>query len=495
MTLLHVRRHVVRQRSCGPPPPAFDVADALSRLDIADAGGIWLIRRLDVHAAVGTGASPAAAAGALAQKITRAVEHVLDAGPGQPGVLWYPGRPAFLAQWIVDLSRDRVAGRWEYAEFGTAPLSAAVRERAGAEPGAVLAALRALPADDLGRVMTLLAPADAAAIVHAVALRTGSGDAAAVARAVAVLRDSGRLPADLRRATLSAVITLGDDISLTAAGQARDLVQVALALRACDPKDRPALVRAMRSADARALARLGHSGLAAALAGWDERERGAAVGVLAAPAEAEQSRSGGLFLLLPLLAELPLATAAGGWPACRDVAAERVVAALALGAALGAGVAVLSDPWARLALGLPENLDRDIAGWSRLVRAEDRERLETALGPVLALRADAIAGDRHDESLLPGPPIAGPAAQAVRLAAAALLRELSYRLPGMALASASHLRRNVLTLDAQVRAGDQQVVVELGRAPLSMLLSVTGMNRHRFTLDATGDQTWVLTQR
>jgi len=65
----------------------------------------------------------------------------------------------------------------------------------------------------------------------------------------------------------------------------------------------------------------------------------------------------------------------------------------------------------------------------------------------------------------------------------------------MATASAAHLRRNVLDLDADVRPETDRIVVALGRPPLNLLLSLTGMNRRSFLLPATGARPWLLTQR
>ena len=75
-----------------------------------------------------------------------------------------------------------------------------------------------------------------------------------------------------------------------------------------------------------------------------------------APAEAGHTTLGGIFLLLPLLAELPLADATKGWPALREVSAEQVVSALSITGVLGPDRAAraLADPWLRLALGLPQ---------------------------------------------------------------------------------------------------------------------------------------------
>jgi hypothetical protein len=105
--------------------------------------------------------------------------------------------------------------------------------------------------------------------------------------------------------------------------------------------------------------------------------------------------------------------------------------------------------------------------------------------------------DLADESLLLSGLLSGllggVAAEAVRVASSALLREFVYRLAGMATASAEYLRRNVFVLDAELTREPERIAVELGHPPLDVLLSMAGLNRGSFTLPATGDVAWVLT--
>ena len=75
-----------------------------------------------------------------------------------------------------------------------------------------------------------------------------------------------------------------------------------------------------------------------------------------------------------------------------------------------------------------------------------------------------------------------------------LLRALARRLPGFADASAGYLWENVLACSASVQIEPARFVVRLSNPPLGVLLSLTGLNRTRFRLDATGDAEWCLTQ-
>jgi len=336
--------------------------------------------------------------------------------------------------------------------------------------------------------------------VQAICSGTGLLGSGRLADLAADLQAQARLPRDPRRATLAIVVHSGEPAPSPAdAATARDLAVLARALRECDPALRPRLAAAVRAADARDLAALGHEQFAVVLARWSGPDRDAALAALVPDtepgADPEHTRLGGLFLLLPLLAELPLAQACAGWPAVDDVVPEQLVAALTLGAALGVGTAVLADPWARLALALPPAVETAVVAWSRAVTTEHADGFTAALAPLVQHRELATAGDLAEPSLLLDPPLAVDAAEAVRVAAGLLLRELSHRLPGMALAGVDHLRRNALALDARVDADETAIRVELGSAPLQVLLSLTGMNRRRFTLPATGDRPWVLTSR
>jgi hypothetical protein len=467
------------------------LADELARLELAEAGGVWLIRRLDVRLCLVAGGTMREAARALARQVVRQLERALAAGPDHPDVLWYPSRAAFVAHWLVDLCLDRTTGRWEYDEFGTLPASAAVRQLGTAEPSTIDEALRSLPAHELDNVLSEIAPGDAAAIVHALCAGSRPNPVRAVAVAARSLLEAGRLPSDARRATLAVVLSLLEP-SPVDADVARDLVTVIVALRTCGYASRPDLLQALRTGDWTTAARLGGYNVVTALSGWPAATRTEALATVAAvqaspPGEAEHSALGGVFLLLPLLAEIELGTEA---PPLDDVPAERVIQLLAIIGVLGADRTgtLLADPWLHLALGIGVLDPAQITEWSRC--------LDTVSVAEHTLRhADGMAKDQCDPTLLQSTLLAPNAARALLQASSALLRELSSRLPGMATASAEHLHRNVLDLDATVHTDPERIVVELGQPPLNLLLSLTGMNRRTFVLPATGDRPWILTQR
>jgi len=512
MTILHVRTHHVRHRSVGSAadrPAGIDVAAALERADLPETNGLWFIDRIALHVCARDSVGDRASADLLAGEVARALRAVLNGDRSQGGVRWFPDRTDYLAHWLTDLSTGHAGERWEYATLGAGDFSSALRERSQAEPGAVRAALRSLPDAEIDRMIELLTPSDAAVIVHAVGTGAGSVDRVALAGVVSQLWRAARLPHDPRRATLAVLLQLSTPDhppNPASAGAIRDLVMLCAALRQCDPAGRGALLAAARTADARTLAALGHHELAAAWASWPDADRRAAVAVLAADTatfapQPERTRLGGLFLLLPLLAELPLVAATEGWPVVsagdreHRADAAALIGGLAIGAVLGVGVDVLDDPWALLALGLPRDIGRHVVAWSNRVTELETGLFATCFVASIKCREAATTGDLTDPSLLLDPPLQPRVAHVVRVAAAVLARELSHRLPGQAHSGLDYLRRNVLRCGARVGADHAAIVVELDPPPLAVLLSLTGMDRRRFTLPATGERPWVLTRR
>jgi len=77
----------------------------------------------------------------------------------------------------------------------------------------------------------------------------------------------------------------------------------------------------------------------------------------------------------------------------------------------------------------------------------------------------------------------------------ALGRELAWRLPGFSASSLPYLWENFLKFAAEISFEPHQIVVRVGNPPLHLVLSLAGLNRSRFLLDATGEREWVLTQQ
>jgi hypothetical protein len=83
----------------------------------------------------------------------------------------------------------------------------------------------------------------------------------------------------------------------------------------------------------------------------------------------------------------------------------------------------------------------------------------------------------------------------VMVAAQTLGRELAWRLPGFSTSTLPYLWDNFLSFAAEISFEPHQIVVHVGDPPLHLVLSLAGLNRRHFHLDATGEREWVLTRQ
>jgi hypothetical protein len=606
---MHVRRHLVRYRVAEgrTAPPARASLDGALIASLADRmaavrlpggdQGVWLIRRLDVKASVGSSWATDRVAQALAAGAAGALARTLERGADGDAVLWFPDRAAFLARFLLDLADGRAAGRWEYGEFeevaGRAT-SVAIRAVVAREPGTAVDAMVRLTQADLRRLLARLAPPDADAVLGALATAAvpAAGDPASlVVDALGRSLRRAALPDEPHAAALAVFLDVarqgGSAPPTGTEARAREVVRLAAILRATAPEEAEGLARALAGGDWRAVGGPEMSRLAELVA-WPADARREAVRLLVqarggAPDRATgrrppslQTDLGGMFLLLPLLEELPWREATAGWPDRDGVDPVRLAQYLAVIVALGAdrNAAAALDQVLRLALGIPPEAGAPaIAAWTRAIEPGTIRRSTEAfigelrrLGKVsgavtvaplqdgvvavdgargiwlgtapaapasirhlvasidLALgRPAAITGseawieacleparsrpDPIDQRLLDrldeqaryatlGPPfdLAPEIRGMLTLAAQALGRELAWRLPGFSRSSLAYLSEHVLSFGATVVVEPTRYVVRVGDPPLHLVLSLAGMNRRRFRLDATGDREWVLTQ-
>ena len=489
---VHVQRHfvtcrVLGQGSAGESAVRAAVDDGLpSELEDAIGAvglhGYWVVRRLDAHAQVGATWSSSQMGAVLARGIAAQVAEVARSGSDPENALWFPDRAAFVSRFLLDLAEGRADGRWEYAQFadliGRGDPATAL---ALAEPAIVAAAVLQLTPAELEAVAVAL---DGDAILAALA-EPGSVDLTPVLDAVRRLATAGRLAVP-RAAALMVATTVARETGIpvgAVAAVAREVADALALVRDAGP-DADELLSAVRDGRWRDVA--AHTVATdsfLALVRWSAVDRAALTEVLAGPgrpvieAERVYTTFGGGLLLVPLLDDLC------DWPeATRDWpdGAVGAVRLLCVTAVLGRGtsVAAAADPVLRAALGV--SADLDLTAWLD-------EVTEAHVG---AFEATVALPDGAEEvALAVG---ASPASRLVGRAAHALIGELGRRLPGMASASPAYLWRNVLDVDAWVTFGERDVVAELGHAPLSVLLSMTGLDRGTFVV---GEVRWTLTTR
>ncbi len=452
--------------------------------------GYWLIRSLQVRACVGADWTVARMAEGVARSVRDAVERKARRGGDAAEMLWFPDRASFWAQYLLDLARGRTRGRWEYAGFDAARSwvdgASALLRRDG--PGLVeaLATLTPSELDELaGRVK-------ADPLLESVT--DGTRSVGPVLLALRLLREQGRLAVGDSTGLLLAVTA----ITAASAGAPRGPE----GLKALSSVSRPALdvaalVRLVSAAGAGSVPLLtavadGQWSQIARIAGaddflglvpWSTAERGTLVDTLTSrPVEVSgerwHTRFGGAFVLLPLLQQLwPWREATAAWPEPRGAPAERVAQLGVLAAAMGARGhdAALEDPALRTVLGIPTGVEAH--GWL------------TGLDPAPFAEATGLdPGEEVDPWLATTPAFLGGAA-------AALLRELGRLLPGMASASPAYLWHNVLDLEAWVTCApdDRAGLVELGHAPMGVLLAVSGLGRGELRVEGAEVSRWILT--
>jgi hypothetical protein len=606
--VLHIRRHQFRYRVTKGTAATLPRSTVQMALQTALAGrapavvrpgdgSVWLIRRLEIGATVGASWTSGSVANAVANAVVAALARTFDRGADGLNVKRFPDRAAFTARLLIDCADDRAAGRWEYAGIADeiSGLGAgAIRSIIAAEPGTALDALVQMTPADLRRVLRRLGSSDAEMVLDSLA-STGASTGDPVAHVVEALDrllaraefPGGRAPATLALFVEVARANRRPPPAGTT-GRAKEIAQLAATLRAATPREARRLVEALDEGDWRAVA----PGAMEELTGfvsWPPEARAKAVRSLVraqsgGPEEAPRAAAsrlptelGGMFLLLPLIEEVPWKAATTMWPRLEEIEASRLLQYLTVIAALGVerNAVAAGDRVLRLALGIPDAVDaRSVSAWSRQieanairrsidVRVKQLRQLQKVSGDVTlaALRGGVVAVDgalgiwlgsvpaapasirelvasidaalgtparitasapwieaclesgrvqsrpidkhlmtRLDEQAryaTIGAPFELPetVSNMVMLAAHALCRALAWRLPGFSSSTLGYLSDNFLSFAAEVSFEPEQIVVYVGDPPLHLVLTLAGMNRRRFRLDATGDREWILTQQ
>jgi hypothetical protein len=452
----------------------------------ADDPSVWLIRRLDVDVGLDVARSDDEVVGGWARQLGRSLSSKLD--PEDPDVVRFDDRASYLARYVVERAAGTADTKWYFRMsrgLAMLPASAAIRTALTDDPADGLRALCLIERADLMRVASTLSEADAGRVLAGVAA-SGVGDA-----------DRGRL-IDAWEASAAATISSTSRAALTAfvalsrAGEGgADAARTLLALagfvqRAWElaPSLREDLIASCAGADYASLVQ--REGVASAdrlapLLGWPAD----ALRRLTAPAVSNQDLDlewrhtpfGGVFLLLPRLAELPLPEEFGDlallrlWVAVKCAGTERAFP-------------FFCDPLVRELLGVDADMSADtFRTWQARVPGVAFARLAAMLAEDEHRRGNSNDLQPGDLTYLDLPKgLRASRARDRRLAAASqrLLRNFAWRLPGFSASSFRHLFDNFLDCPAKVRRQPEARVVALGRAPLSVVLNLTGTGRDTF---------------
>jgi hypothetical protein len=483
----------------------------------ADDGVIWLVRRLEIDCILNTAWDGEHIARVWAKQVVSALAAELAAGGGED-VLRFENEAAYLARFVSDLANGNAWGKWYYQRFSglaALPSSSAIRSALVGAESAGAAALRSLSGSACSHVLDALSMEDALLVLHMCAGLTDTHsleDAAALAMPYA--RAASRyVPTDPRWA-LKVFITVGRGTGGSGATllsaiaalavQALRLGQVMGPTRAI-----PQWVEALGGLDA--LARLSQELFTVTHAHLLDQQ------------ETRHTAFGGVFLLLPLLIDLPLEDWVHNWPELNRVPPVPALRALILGKCLGIArcAQFLRDPlWLEL-LRLPADVDwHEVAHALAHLGSPARRTLRSGLeaqatehgaevGKAKVVRMgrygwriyqdeldywhrliperghqDETEADPDLEYLAsPHELLLGPAWDApLSLAAQQLLRRFARRLPGFSLSHFDYLYRNFLAMSARVEREGGRYVVRLSRPPLALMLNLTGMTRTEYEL-------------
>jgi hypothetical protein len=355
--------------------------------------GIWLIRRLEVGMDINVAWERNVLIRAWAMQIARALHAALqDGGDGQT-VLWFPNRAAYLARFLVDAAAGWAWGKWYYESFEglrLLPTSAVLRTAICEEPAVGQAALLQLTADELQKVLRALTVQDMRRILEGLAENAPASEELRCFQAVwavwptlpGVSFSAGEEWRSALRLYLAVRLAQADIDGLPLLMAVLALLRLALLLAGSPIPRGRALLAALTGGDMASVYLATGPGDAEILApllrcpaSWLQevgqmllaRPPSEMVDEAAMPPARRYTQFGGIFLLLPLLDELPLAEATHGWPDPEEVSAAMLVRFLLLIKCCGQSHAhsAFDDPLVRDVMAIPPSLSPAVlANWS-----------------------------------------------------------------------------------------------------------------------------------
>lgn len=445
--------------------------------------GILRIRRLEVDLTVNAALTPKQLTKQLALAIADGLQRARADGRR---VLSFADRSQYLAAFLRDLAAGCAWQRWWFQSFDglkALPVSAAIRTAALANPVEGLGALLTMPREALAGVLAKLGTADCARVLDGLATLGEIG--VPLERIVAALTSTN---ADAVFAPASALTLFLDAVRTDRSCAGPQLARLATALDALHR-----ILGAQRAAPAAEILHMldgdtafagGASGAASiapllvlppemqrALATVAAARRGIAPTKTVA-ANRQYTPFGGLFMLLPSLDLNAIKNATDDMPAPGDLALAPLLGLLTLAACAGRRqiADVLSDPVWKEVFALPMALGAADA-------AAALASIAPAWWPTLEPLGMPITTRSSARFLLAPSAIVGSraAARAIARLAQATSSRFARRLPGFASSSASFLYRNLLAVGATVEKNIDGISVVLDRAPLDVLLSISGV--------------------
>jgi len=431
-----------------------------------DDGVSLFIDRLVIADAIGGRWDPDVIVRRIAARIAAEVSAEIDGGGG----LRFRDRAEFVAAFLAALADDSAWTRWWFSEFqGFKALSAsnALRSVVLAEGETGFAALVRLTSASARRVIDAMTPADVTRVLAA-----WRGRAQTVKANVPELwRRAAKLDRGIEadpRSWLATLVTCERGMPGSGGERTVELLVSMRSLRGvCSAQG---LGAAWADVDLRSAvqALAVRYGLATAwldeIAEEELREvlRDTGGGPDTQRVTEVWTAHGGIFLLLQLVMRL-------GWTASwRELLADDEARALAFAIAVQALAPAQASHVAIDEALLRASDVSDVRGFL----ARRRRACERALGVIAGDAWPAVRTRRRHDAW-----VGGRLGAAMSRAGVKLLAEFGASLPGLAESSPDYLRTNLLTLPAAIDVQPTGTRIRLGRAPLDVLLSLSGCKR------------------
>jgi hypothetical protein len=465
---------------------------------------VWVIRRLDIDVALNAKWDHDELTRAFTARIARTLGDTLHDDVDTTNVIRFSDRTAYLASFLSDLAAGAAWGRWYYRSFDglrLLPASAALRTAICDQPDFGRDALLRLNDEELLRVLRALTSQDARRILDSFAesapavsesrcfqaawsawktlSATSSGLTDQWPRALQLFLTASRGDANagglnLKAASLALLRLAG---SLDAYSIAR-IEQLCAALSRADL---PGLYASAGSADAEILLpllRCPSAFVREVIQTMVARRNGLPSDDNGMPGP-RHTPFGGIFLLLPILDELPLADATRGWPHADEAAAITLVRFLLVVKCCARQHAAPAfwDPLLRDLLLIPPGISPQvIRDWqSQITPGHLRQMLSTIVDGHKTARKFSESVD-----------------VALSRVARHVYRSFARRLPGFAKSSIPYLFGNFLDFSASIQHEPLRCVVRIGRPPLHFVLRMTGNTRQTYRLSWLDERPFVL---
>jgi hypothetical protein len=425
--------------------------DILSPLAAWQSDEVIVIRRLELTFDLDTSRELPDIARHWAARLSAALVRSLD-GSRTTGMLRFASRAHFLARFLVDAAAGRAPSKWYYRQFrglDALAIPAALRTALIDDVEQGIAALHALDLQELVPVLQALGAREARRVVEAV--WSHAGDASRIESAADALIPvvpgwrSLALTLDSPWTSALALIALASDPPIAPLPAIAKLA----ASVAAWPHEQSGLAQEQAPPELAPLAALSETKRAAVAAAFGKS--GARTATVEEPVSA-YTPFGGLILLLPHVAELPI-------DAMFDSGDRPWVRLMVLARCAGADRAprALADPVLARLCGVSEKAPH-FHKWIE----DARDRL--------------VAFDR---SFDPTDADLSWFGEELALAAHHVVRRFARRLPGFSESSARFLYENFLAFPATVEQTGAAIVCRMGRPPLAALLGITGALRGR----------------